>query len=67
MKFRISLLVAVVLAAPVLADSTGAGICYTVSDPDVRAFCRAKEHHDSSICYSIQKQDLRAECMAETQ
>lgn len=48
------------------AQATDAGTCYTISDPDLRALCRAKAHQDSSICYSIQRQDLRAECMAET-
>lgn len=48
------------------AAATDAGTCYTISDPDARALCRAKAHKDSSICYSIQRQDLRAECQAET-
>lgn len=49
------------------AAATNAGTCYTITDPDARALCRAKAHNDSSICYSIQRQDLRAECKAETQ
>lgn len=59
------LLGAAVLAAPALADSTSAGRCYSISDPDHRSLCRAREHKEPGMCYSIQRQDLRAECLAE--
>ncbi|UTJ49783.1 hypothetical protein NLZ15_22690 (plasmid) [Atlantibacter subterranea] len=42
------------------------GYCYSIIDPDQRAMCRAKEHHEPGYCYSIQQSDLRAQCLAET-
>ena len=60
------LLLAFVPTTPTLADSTNAGRCYSISDPDYRAMCRAKEHKEPGMCYSIQRQDLRAECRSET-
>lgn len=67
MKPLTSAIVALGLLASSQVAATDAGTCYTISDPDARALCRAKAHKDSSICYSIQRQDLRAECKAETQ
>lgn len=65
------LTVATVVALGLLAghafadDTAAAGACYTISDPDYRAKCRAKAHRDPGICYAIQKQDVRAMCLAE--
>jgi hypothetical protein len=42
------------------------GDCYTIQSPDLRAYCLARAHADSSRCYSIEKPDLRAMCRAET-
>lgn len=64
MKLTILALAAILQVAPALA--AGAADCYTITDPDARAFCRAKAHADSSICYAIKRQDLRAACQAET-
>jgi hypothetical protein len=53
-------------ATPALADRTAAaGACYSISDPDARAYCRAKAHSESAACYSIQRPDLKAMCLAE--
>lgn len=60
MKFIILILCSLITSAA-LAD------CYTVSDPDHRAYCLAKTKGDRSICYSIQKSELRASCLAEVQ
>jgi len=54
-----------VFTVPALADST-AGRCYTITNPDYRALCRAKAHHQPGYCYSIQQSDVRAQCLAET-
>lgn len=56
---KLIVLLVLLVSGPALAD------CYTVSDPDQRAYCRAKTKQDRSICYSIQKSDLRAMCLAE--
>lgn len=64
MKPIILALAAILQVAPAFAS--GAADCYVISDPDVRALCRAKAHADSSICYAIKRQDLRAYCQAET-
>lgn len=66
MKPLTAAIVALGLLASSHVSATDAGTCYTISDPDARALCRAKAHKDSSICYSIKRQDLRAECQAET-
>lgn len=58
-------LLMVIFAAPASADAISAGRCYIITDPDYRALCRAKAHHEPSYCYSIQRQELRAECLAE--
>lgn len=47
------------------AHAADASSCYSISDPEARAWCRAKAHNDSSACYSIQRSDLRAQCLAE--
>lgn len=61
------LLTLLAMATPTLADTaTKAATCYTVTDPDARAFCRAKAHSEPAACYSIQRQDMKAQCLAET-
>lgn len=55
----------VILSGSILADSSNAGRCYAISDPDYRALCRAKAHHQPGYCYSIQQQDLRVQCLAD--
>lgn len=60
------MLLMLIFAAPASANAISAGRCYTIMDPDYRALCRAKAHHDSSICYAIKRQDVRSECMVET-
>jgi len=47
------------------AQAADAGACYTISDPDARAWCRARAHQDASACYAIRRPDLRAQCRAE--
>ncbi|MGL6564830.1 hypothetical protein [Aeromonas hydrophila] len=64
MKSIILAMAAILQVAPAFAAD--AADCYVISDPDVRALCRAKAHADSSICYSIKRQNIRAQCMAET-
>ncbi len=49
----------------VTAQAADAVVCYTISDPDARTWCRARVHQDSSACYAIQLPDLRAQCQAE--
>jgi len=68
-KFSLAVLTIAMLAlllAPVAAFSADAGACYSIADPDRRAFCLAKAHKDPGRCYAIQDQALRAECLAET-
>ncbi|WP_159711449.1 hypothetical protein [Geminicoccus flavidas] len=68
-KFSLAVLTIAVLAlllAPAAAFSADAGACYSIADPDQRAFCLAKAHKDPGRCYSIKDQALRAECLAET-
>lgn len=64
-RYAILALSVVILSGSVLADSSNAGICYSVTDPDYRALCRAKAHHQPGYCYSIQRQDIRAQCLAD--
>lgn len=60
------LLVGTLTASPALADAaTQAAACYTITDPDARAYCLAKVHRESSRCYSVQQADKRAQCLAE--
>lgn len=66
MRAKHGLIVAVVLTQVMgFAHADDAGSCYSISDPEARAWCRAKAHNDSSACYSIQRSDLRAQCLAE--
>lgn len=65
MKFILSLLVSVLLSSPALADSASAGHCYSITNSDYRALCRAKALHQPGYCYSIQRQDVRAQCLAD--
>lgn len=62
----IAILLALYSMSGARAIANDAGTCYTISDPDHRAVCRAKAHKDPGICYSIQRQDIRAMCLAET-
>lgn len=39
--------------------------CYTITDPDARAYCRARIQKDPSTCYAIQDSAKRAVCLAE--
>ena len=67
MTIGVAVLVSSILSLPAAADrSTSAGQCYTITDPDQRAACRAREHKESGMCYSIQRQDMQGQCMAET-
>ncbi len=61
---RSAFLLALTLLASA-AQAADAGPCYTISDPDARAWCRARAHQDASACYAIQRSDLRAQCQAE--
>lgn len=66
MKEFLFLLALLPLTAPALADTAAsAGQCYTITDSDYRALCRAEAHKEPGMCYSIQRNDLRAECLAE--
>lgn len=47
------------------ADQNNAGTCYVISNPDARAYCRAKEHKEPAACYIIQRADLRTQCMID--
>ncbi len=63
------LLVIALIGAPAFAladEATSSASCYTITNPDNRAYCRAKARHDPSTCYSIQQADLRAMCLSET-
>lgn len=52
--------------APALADAAAAAsTCYTISDPDARAYCRAKATQEVATCYAIKRPDYRAMCLAE--
>ncbi len=48
---------------PVLAAD--AATCYTIADPDARAYCLAKARNDPGTCYSIQNSGLRSQCLGE--
>lgn len=61
MKALTALAIAMI-ALPAMADSSS---CYVISNPDARAYCRAKAQQNSSACYDIQSSDLRAMCLAE--
>ncbi len=41
------------------------GACYSISNPESRAYCLARAHKNASYCYSIPTSDLRAICLAE--
>lgn len=56
-------LVITLLSAAAQAADTGA--CYTISDPDARAYCLAKARQEPAGCYTVQRADLRAQCQAE--
>jgi hypothetical protein len=67
----VSLIAALLLAAPALASDTGmragrASACYSISDADARAACLARVYSSPSQCYSVRDADKRAECLAET-
>lgn len=65
MKVTASLLA--LIAAIGASEANGyVGYCYSINNPDLRAMCRAKEHHEPGYCYSIVQQDVRAQCLAET-
>lgn len=67
MKASFSVLVLVLAMALISQDAQSyVGYCYSINNPDQRAMCRAKEHHEPGYCYSIIQQDVRAQCLAET-
>lgn len=55
----------IIIALVALYSSAALADCYSITDPDQRAYCRAKTSKKPDICYSIQKSDLRAMCLAE--
>ncbi|MEE7477797.1 hypothetical protein [Methylobacterium hispanicum] len=61
---RSAFLLAVTLLASA-AQAADAGACYTISDPDARAYCLAKARQEPAGCYTVQRADLRAQCQAE--
>ncbi|EPB8478532.1 hypothetical protein ACRTIQ_004410 [Escherichia coli] len=65
MKTTASLL-ALIAALSATEANSYVGYCYSITNPDLRAMCRAKEHHEPGYCYSIVQQDVRAQCLAET-
>lgn len=66
MRARHGLIVAAILIQVMgFAHAADASGCYSIGDPEIRAWCRAKAHRDSSACYSIQRSDLRAQCLAD--
>ena len=61
---RSAFLIAVTLLASA-AQAADAAACYTISDPDARAYCLAKARQEPAGCYTVQRADLRAQCQAE--
>lgn len=59
----IAFLVIALLAST--AQAADSGVCYTISDPDARAYCLAKARQEPAGCYTVQRADLRAQCQAE--
>lgn len=60
---RMLLAAAMVLTtAQAVADSAA---CYSISDPNARSYCLARERKDPSACYAISSPDLRSMCLAE--
>ncbi len=51
--------------AAVGARASDASSCYSIGDPDARAYCLAKARGEPGACYSVQRADLRSQCMAE--
>lgn len=57
-----ALLILLLLSGHALAND---GSCYTVANPDARAYCLAKARKDPGTCYTIQAPGLRSMCLAE--
>ena len=55
-------LILLLLSGQALAND---GSCYTVADPDARAYCLANARNDPGTCYTIQAPGLRSLCLAE--
>lgn len=62
--FRSTALLVIALLAST-AHAADSGACYTISDPDARAYCLAKVRQEPAGCYTVQRADLRAQCQAE--
>ena len=45
--------------------ATESGVCYSVGNPDARAYCLARVRRDPGHCYNVQSPDLRAICLSE--
>lgn len=48
-----------------MAPSASAGDCYTITNPDARSHCLAKQRKQPSQCYAIQDSQRRSECLAK--
>ena len=56
----------IVMTGPAtIKTASDASACYSIQDPDARAYCLAKARRDASVCYSVQRPDLRSQCLAE--
>lgn len=62
---KLALLAACWAAFTGAALAADAGSCYSISDPDARAYCLARAHRDPARCYSISDAGLRSQCLAE--
>lgn len=59
------LLIVLMLGAVAKVHAADSSACYSIANPDARAYCLAKAQRSASGCYSIQSGDLRAQCLAE--
>lgn len=57
--------VILLVAAGSAAWAADAGACYSVDDPDARAYCLARAHGNPGRCYAVQDSALRSMCLAE--
>ena len=56
------LLAGLLLVVP-LAARADSSSCYSIQDPDRRAFCLGSTEKKTSYCYNIRDQDWRAYCL----